>query len=519
MKSNLKLREKIGQMVMTGYDGTRLVPSIETILTKSKIGNMILFSRNIKSARQTRYLCTEIQHFMMENNGIPAFIAIDQEGGMVSRVPIDATNLPGNMAVSATGDPRNAQIAGEITASELHAMGINIDFAPVLDINTNRDNPVIGVRSYGDRKETVSEYGVAMINGLKSNGVMSVAKHFPGHGDTSVDSHFGLPQVDKTFREISQNELVPFQSAISAGIEGIMTAHILFPKIDKEKLPCTMSRTILTGILRERMKFRGIIFTDCLEMNAIQKHYGIAEAAVAAVKAGADMILVSHTASAAAEAVDRIEAAVHSGEISERSIDKSVQRILFYKEKYAQYDITSTDFSVIGCTAHRKKAQAISRASITAVRYPAGYIKEWNRTLFIGCHADIITPVSDKIADHFNFADYMAAETGAQGLVIPINPNEKEISEILEKAKCFNQIIIGTYNGCRNKGQIDLVNRFCKTGKDILVIALRNPYDLSLIDKRAEAMAAYEYTPLSFRSILDVLAGGMVPLGRLSVNI
>lgn len=515
---SLTLQEKIGQMIMTGFDGAEFGGGIRKAVEEKKIGNLILFPSNIESTGQVRELCLKIQECVRENTGLPAFIAVDQEGGMVSRVPPGCTGVPGNMAVAATADPQNAYRIGRITSSELHALGFNIDFAPVLDINTNPDNPVIGVRSYGDKKKTVRQFGLAMTEGLKSGGVMPVAKHFPGHGDTAVDSHLDLPTVGKSLAQISQNELVPFQSAIDAGIEGVMTAHILFPQIEKGGLPATMSKTILTGLLRERMNFRGLIFTDCLEMDAIKKYYGTVEGAVAAVKAGADIVLISHTVSAAAEAAEKIEAAVESGEIPVARIDESAERILRYKEKYARYDAAEADLSVLGCDAHRREAKEISLRSITALRgadrCPAG-----GRILFVGCRAARVTPVSDSVQKEFNFPEYMAAKMGGDGLLVSLDPTPDEMSAVLERSKDFDSVVVGTYNGSVHEGQIELVHRLCGRQKHVVAVALRNPYDLKLLDGRAAALAAYEYTALAFDSVIDVLKGSVTPSGKPSVKI
>ena len=519
MNHSLTLHEKIGQMVMTGFSGPEFGQSIREAVEKGAVGNIVLFAGNIRNARQMHRLCTEIQQFIRQKTGVSPFIAIDQEGGMVSRMPFDGTIFPGNMAVAATGSPRNARIAGRITGRELHALGCSIDFAPVMDINTNPNNIEIGVRSYGDQPETVQKYGLAMAEGLQEEGVLAVAKHFPGHGSTSVDSHFGLPRVDKTSAQMEAGDLVPFRAAAEGRVGGVMSAHILFPAMEKKNVPATLSHTILTGLLRQRMKFQGLIFTDCLEMGAIKRYYGTAEGAVAAVEAGADMVLISHTPSAAAEVAQNIEAAVRDGRIPEETIDRAVERILKFKEQYAEYEIAETDLSVVGCREDRSEARRISAEGITPVRSGAWKLPEGSHPLFIGCKADRATPVSDEIAETFNFPSYLAEKTGGTGLLIPLNPSEEEIPPILEKAAGFDPVVVGLYNGHINRGQIALANRLCEGHRRILAVSLRGPYDIPLLDSRIPALAAYEYTPLSFDTLADVFRGAAVPSGRLTVRL
>ncbi|TCO68672.1 beta-glucosidase-like glycosyl hydrolase [Caldanaerobacter subterraneus] len=288
----MTLEEKIGQMLMIGFPSAFYDDHIRELVTSYKIGNVILFSRNVQDARQVMDLCTDIQKEAIENTGIPAFISIDQEGGMVTRIYRGATYLPGNMAIGATKDPENAYKVGEIAGRELRTIGININFAPVMDVNNNPLNPVIGVRSYGENPEDVANFGINYIKGLQKEGVIATAKHFPGHGDTTVDSHLDLPKVNHGKDRLYEVELYPFKKAVENGVDAIMTAHILFPALEDSKVPATLSYNILTRILREEFKFDGLIITDCMEMNAIAKYFGTQKAASMAIKAGADIVLV-----------------------------------------------------------------------------------------------------------------------------------------------------------------------------------------------------------------------------------
>ncbi|MHB8066058.1 MAG: beta-N-acetylhexosaminidase [Ruminiclostridium sp.] len=520
MLEKMTLREKIGQMLMAGFPTTNLSTEYKRLIQEYKIANVILFSHNIKNKKQLSELCAELQEMIKANTGYPAFISVDQEGGMVARMSGDATNIPGAMSVAATGDPDNAYIVGLITGKELHALGINVNMAPDLDINLNKNNPVIGVRAYGDQKETVTAFGIKMMKGLKDGQVLSVIKHFPGHGDTAVDSHLGLPLIDKSVDELMMNELVPFKAAISNGAEGVMTSHILFPQIEKNNKPATMSREIMTDLLREKLGFNGLVFSDCLEMNAIKTYYGTAKGALEAIKAGVNIVGISHTAELVEETVRIIEEAVKIGELPVDIINASVKKILKYKEKYAQCDILKQDISVVGCEEHKRMARHISKNSITLVQSHGEKLPAIGKgSLFVGPYANKSTVASSPINKEFNFPEYMAKVFEGDFITIPTNPSQCDIENVLQRAGNFESVVIGTYNGHLNLGQIELVNKLCNVNDNVVVVALRNPYDLGMIDERAYSLAAYEYTTLAFESLVNVFKGIETPTGKLSVKI
>jgi beta-N-acetylhexosaminidase len=516
----MELREKIGQLIFTGFPSTAPSQEFIRIVKEYKIGNVILFAHNISSALQVKKLCSDIQFLIKEYTGFPAFISVDQEGGMVVRLTQDCTNVPGAMAVAATGNPENAFIAGQITGSELRALGINIDLAPTIDVNSNPANPVIGVRSYGDNPMDVSKYGLEMMRGLNSSGVMSVLKHFPGHGDTAVDSHLALPKVDKSLEELEQTHILPFKIAIEKGAEAIMTSHILFPQIEKENKPATLSRTILTDLLKVKLGFKGMVVTDCLEMNAIKEHYGTAKGALEALKAGADMVFISHSADIVEEAVLLIEKAVEAGELSMERIEDALSKVIKFKNKYADTNSSDIDISVVGSEEHRRKAARISSESIALVRDNKGQLPvSGEDILFVGCHASHITNVMSFIDKKFNFPDFMAEKFGGEGILIGTSPEPEDMERVLAASKGKKTVVFGTYNGHLFKGQLDILNRLCREHGNVVAVALRNPYDLGMVDENAAAIATYEYTPLSLETLVSVLKGEIKPSGKLCVKI
>lgn len=514
--NNMTLREKIGQLIVTGFPTAHIPEEYKKLIEEYKIGNTILFAYNVQSSEQLAALNAELQELFIKHTGVPGFIAIDQEGGRVTRMPSDATNVPGAMAIASTGRPENAYAAGRITARELRALGVNFNLAPVLDINNNKLNPVINVRSYGDTAETVIEYAIPMMKGLQDGDVLSTLKHFPGHGDTSVDSHIGLPVIEKTLEQLEELELMPFKEAIASGAECIMSAHILFPNIEPEKLPATMSRTIITDVLKGKLGYEGLITTDCLEMQAIQKFYGTAEGALGALKAGVHMLDISHTPALVIEAVERIEAAVQSGELPMSVIDEAVEKVLYYKKKYAA--IRPMNLSIVGNTAHRRANEALSLDGICHLRGELPRIERGDgRTLFIGSYAYRSDLAQSSVNTGVSFPEVMGEAFEAARQLIDINPEQAEIDAVVQQAKGYEQIVVGLFNGRENSGQLKLVKALCEAGCKVTAIALGRPYDLEELDEEVCAIAAFEYTPLVFVSLVKILSGASKPTGKLSI--
>lgn len=511
------LTHQIGQRMMVGFDGPELDEKFMKLIRDYKIGNVILFAWNITGKEQLARLCRQIQELVLQETGKPAWIAIDQEGGAVSRLPADATRVPGAMALAATGRPENAYQAGRITGEELRALGVNFNLAPVLDVNSNDANPVIGVRSYGDRPETVIRYALQMMNGLHKGGVLSCGKHFPGHGDTSVDSHLALPTVDKSLEQLRQVELAPFQAAVDAGIPAIMTSHIMFPQLDPQ-FPATMSRRILTDLLKTEMGFNGLVMTDCMEMKAIQQTFGTVKGALHAVKAGVDLVLVSHTASTAEAVARAIRQALEAGEIDRAEWEQSLAKVADWKARFL--DRPAAELDKVGCPEHQTTNLALLQQTITAVNMPGGKLPDLgDRPYFVGCPAFRATMVSNIAQDAFTFPAYMAEMLGGTATVTAPNPSPAEIAAAMEQARGASCIVVGTYNSHLHAGQRALVDGLARTGVPVIAVALRNPYDLQYTDRSVYALAAYEYTDQAFDALARVLRGEAEATGRLSVTI
>lgn len=330
--SNMTLDEKIGQMVMCGIDGYTINNSTVKLIKNYHVGGIIILGENVKSSTQLLSLVNSLKTTNL-NNKTPLFLSIDQEGGRVDRMPPEFIKLPDNKKIGKVNSSKFSYKIGQIIAEELKSFGFNMDFAPVLDINSNPKNPVIGNRSFGSNPQIVTKLGIETMKGIKSGGIISCVKHFPGHGDTSTDSHVGLPIVDHDLKRLKSFELIPFDNAVRNNVDVIMAAHILLQKIDA-KYPSSMSKTIITDILRNSLKFNGVVITDDMTMGAVTKNYNIGDAAVTSVNAGCDIILVCHGYDNEVSVINSIKKAVQNGTIKEERVNESLYRILKLKSKY-----------------------------------------------------------------------------------------------------------------------------------------------------------------------------------------
>ena len=494
--------ERIGQRLVTGFPGTALTPELVQVVKEYKIGNIILFRRNIQDGSQLKKLCATLRKVVEEETGVTPFITIDQEGGVVTRLPESEVNIPGAMAVAATGNPRNAYDMGLLTAQELRSYGVDFDLAPVMDINCNPDNPVIGVRSYGDRAERVAAFGCASIAPYAHSGAHCCIKHFPGHGDTAVDSHLGLPRVDKTEQELEQLELIPFRRAIQAGAPAVMMSHVIFPNIEASGMPCTMSRYMVTELLRKKLGFRGLIFTDCMEMLAIRDHFGTPEGVVASVKAGVDIAEISATFELEVQAAQALNQAAQRGELDMAEIRQSVERILEYKRQLF-------DAPEAALCNRREDREAVLRMSRQAVTQLGGTPFQADEdTFFCGCADYRVSGVANEDGGAVTFPEYMARTFGAKCLVTPKEPTREDIRQAAQQAERCGKIVLGTCNGHLFRGQLDLARALAALGKPLAVITLRNPYDLSGLPAEIWKLAAYDYEEPALCALADVLRGG-----------
>jgi beta-N-acetylhexosaminidase len=523
----MSLQEKIGQMILCGFEGTEPSASLETLIAEQRIGGVIYFARNVQNTKQIAELSGRLQEIAELNDTLPLWISIDQEGGMVARITEGVALMPGSMALAA-GDagPEGAYEASFISGKELRSLGINLNFAPDLDVNNNPDNPVIGVRSFGESPEKVAQYGREAIRGFQDANVVATAKHFPGHGDTNTDSHLDLPTITHDEARIRAVELVPFVEAIEGGVDAIMSSHIYFPALESKKLPVTLSKTVLTGLLREELGYDGVIMTDCMEMHAISEHYGTVAAAVMAVEAGADLVLISHRQDLQVGAIAAIEHAVREGRIAEAHIDASVRRLLALKARRGVIAEQPHDEAAleVGTAAHCAVAARLSEASITLVKDEQQLLPLPRvRTLAVTVAAAVSSGVDEAYAGVASLGAALA-EHGLDVIdrVLPLaEVNERRAAVLADAAEAAEaeQIVIGTYNARFHPAQVALVRELQALGKPLVVVALRVPYDLLEFPDVATFVAAYESRPLALQSTARALLGLATPQGRLPVSL
>ena len=343
--SSMSTDEKVGQLVIAGMEGTKPNAFTDGLIRNYHIGGFILFRPNIQSAEQTVSLLNRLKEVNRSAGGIPLMLGVDEEGGRVSRLPPPIIGVPGSGQIGSTGNPNYARDIGALLARRVKAFGFNVDFAPVVDVNSNPDNPVIGDRSFSSSAPVVARMGTEEIKGLKSENVMSVIKHFPGHGDTSVDSHKQLPISNNGIERLQQIELPPFKAAIDEDADAVMVAHILLPKLDPHN-PSSLSKIIITDLLRGKLGFQGLVISDDLTMGAIQNNGSVGDAAVRSLAAGGDIVLVCHGDDNVLHALQALRNAVDTGTLTSQRLNESVYRILSRKALYGMNDHPITQISV-----------------------------------------------------------------------------------------------------------------------------------------------------------------------------
>lgn len=533
---SMSLEQKINQMMMVDFrywgntdeeataNGgfTEMNDEVRQIVEEYNFGAIIYFAQNMVGTEQVYQLTQDLQAAATKDNGIPLLIACDQEGGTVYRLAT-GTALPGNMALGATGNTEYAYAAGNIIGSELSSLGVNTTLAPVVDVNNNANNPVIGLRSYSDNADLVGEMASSVIKGLADNGVIGCAKHFPGHGDTETDSHYGLPSVDKDLETLLGNELKPYEIAIEQGIEMIMTAHILYPQLESDKivsnktgeaesLPATMSDDIITGLLKGEMGFEGVVITDAMNMAGIADKWDQVQSVVIAIQAGVDMICMpcviycKDDMKAYDAIIDGVVAAVKDGTIPESRIDDAVTRILTVKENRGILDYNAEDYSlekaleIVGGTENRETERQIAAAAVTVV-------KNENNVLPLNLDKDsnvLLLPAYNNEIAQLLMGWNRAVEAG----IIPLGAevdyyrissadNESFTDELAEKLAWADVVIVEsetsnlTYTSWTSNVP-KMVTEYCKANNvTSVVMSLSKPYDVQLYPDADAILAVY----------------------------
>lgn len=514
-----------------GFHGKQAPPEIKKLIRDHHLGAIILFGRNIGTPQEVLELTTELQREAKKaGHAHPLLICTDQENGAVRRLGEGATIFPGAMLLGATHSSDNAYKIGVGTGRELKALGVNWNLSPVLDVNNNARNPVIGVRAFGESAEKVSEFGNSIMKGMQDAGMITTLKHFPGHGDTHVDSHHDLPIISHERERLDEIELKPFRACIENGADTVMSAHVYFPAIEnKAGVPATLSKKVMTGLLREQLNFDGVVITDCMEMKAIANRLGTDRGAVEALKAGVDLILVSHTYQSQMKTIETVMKAVESGEIDEETLDAASRRISKLKETYLKWEDIQLEGEVVvpdvvGCEQHSKDAEEVFRQGITIVRnddklLPLSTSSE-HRVLVVYPENSYAVLVEDKRYATFTLGESIQnIHAGADIAELSNPPIEEEIHAIALKAKEYDTIIVATLTATPGDSQITLVEKLHEMSKRVVVVATRSPYDLAYLPRVPAYICTYEFTTPALSMAARAIYGKETVQGKLPITI
>ncbi len=497
--NSLTIEQKIGQICLFGFHGKQVTQELRNFSRNHHIGNVILFSRNFNDAHGLRDLCRSLYEII----DVPPFIAIDQEGGVVTRINKGATVLPGNMAVAATGKPKNGRMYGSIIGRELRALGVNLNLAPVLD-TTVPDNPGIGVRSFGDSAEIVSQFGSELIHGLQSESVFACAKHFPGIGSALFDTHIEMPIIDKSLHDLESSDLIPFKTAIASGVDCVMTSHAGFTAFDSNTppLPATFNPAVYSGYLREQLGFKGVIITDDLEMGGATNSMEFEDSIIAAIQAGADLLAVCSDQDRQKKTISVLLDAVRNGSLSEARIDESIARIFSLKQRFLEkYHLFFKEDIDDVIEENKHIAHDIVTQSITM-------FDEQNNIPLRQNEDAIISAVIPRLTEITQIEELKSSAKESEEAIMKVlgkchkkvqihryslPPDNDEALNIANQTADTDCTLMFSYNAHLDEQQSAFVIQLAQSSKLLILIMLRNPHDRFIVSGTS-AIAVYAPT-------------------------
>ncbi|TMB59659.1 MAG: glycoside hydrolase family 3 protein [Chloroflexi bacterium] len=508
----LSVEQKVGQLMSIAFHGSRITPAVEAMIRQRAVGGLVLRAENAEDATALAKLASDLQAIARDAKVPPLFLSIDQEGGPVIRVGKGMTIMPGQMALAATPDPVNAVTTSAlIAASELRAAGINWNLAPVADVNDEPRNPIIGNRSFGSDPKQVSMLVAQAIASYRAGRLLACAKHFPGHGATTTDSHTGLPEIDSDRKRLDAVELVPFKAAIAAGAPAIMSAHIVVPALDATpSLPVTLSKKVMTDLLRGELGFTGIVVSDDLEMGALAS-IGEARAGLGALEAGVDHLLFRFDESAQIEGHRLMVDAVKSGKISAARLDASVARLVGAKVAQGLYDPAPSDS--VDRDANARTATDLARQSITLLK-SNGVLPLRGKVLVL---ATGLIDISQVAGDSDIAAEMVALRPNTTGHRFA-RATDDFISASVNEARGYDAVVVGAADVGVNEDQRKLIDAVAQV-KPTVVVSQRAPYDSLYVSGVSAFVCAYSGRVPTLRATIEILTGARKPTGRLPVEI
>jgi beta-N-acetylhexosaminidase len=509
-----RIEERVGQMLMAGFDGLAAPAYFLDWLREGRLGGVILFARNVASPAQVAALTTQLH----AASRYPLLIGIDQEGGTVARLRDGFSESPGAMALASIreqGETVTETVSG-VLAREMDALGINWTYAPTVDISLNAANPSVGTRSFGSNPERVAKLAAAAVRGFQGNGVAACAKHFPGLGDTALDTHLHLPRLNASLERLLAADMLPYQAAIASGLATIMTTHTIFNALDTD-FPATLSKTIVNRLIRDELRFSGVVSTDCMEMKAIDNHFGVAESVVLAANAGIDIILFSHTREKQAAAYDHLLAAVKRGDVPEALVDAANERIAALKTRFPA---GAADISRICTDAHQQTTFAAARAAVTRVRAEAGVLPllpdDTRRVLVLEFSPAVDSLIQEAEAQTPLHRFIKAHLPNAKMVTLPASPTPQQVATVAEYPADVR--VIATRSAHLNPRQAEAVRKLAQTSAAVVLLALRNPYDAALLESGTVLCTLGDSLP-SLAAAGEALAGLFEPSGVLPVEV
>lgn len=513
--ARMSVADRAGQVMSIAFHGTRITAHVERMIRERHVGGVVLFKENFDDAASLRRLAADLQRVAREAGIPPLFVAIDQEGGPVARVGRGAAVMPGQMALAATPDPADSvRRAAAITANELRAIGVNWVLAPVADVNDEPRNPIIGNRAFGSDPARVAALVQVAVRAYADAGLLCAAKHFPGHGSTTVDSHSGLPLNEASRARLDAIELVPFRAAIAASVPAIMTAHIRLPALDATPdLPATLSPAVLTDVLRTQLGFAGLCLTDDLEMGALNAIGGEAKAGARAVAAGADYVLYRFDEGAQLEGNRLIVEGAAGGTISPARLESAARRVLGAKARWSILDErTSAAYDV---AADREVALDLARKSVTVLHAGGLPLTPTARVLAVG----VANPDIAVLEDQSTLGEMLAQlRPGIIAKRLSLQPSDAEAQLIIDAARGVDVVVFGAADLFSYPAQAKLANAL-RAIRPVVLVSLRHPYDVLAAPDVAGYVCAYDGRDASLRATAEVLLGMRQPAGRLPVAI
>jgi beta-N-acetylhexosaminidase len=523
--AHLSLEDRVAQMLVPRPRNLDLPPT--HYMDAFGAGGIIVHRDVYENPAQMAAYVAAAQRAALARNGVPLFICCDHEGGHIRFMRTVATAVPSSMALGAAGDPQVVADASRLLSAELLAVGVNWTLAPVADVNTNPRNPVIGTRSFGDDPAAVSACVAAAVQAYQSAGVLACAKHFPGHGDTHIDSHVGLPHLTHSRERLEDVELAPFRAAIAAGVGSVMTAHMLVPSFDPEWIG-TLSPAILTELLRDDLGHHGVVVTDALEMAGVADLLPEPEAAIESVRAGADVLLTGRDPVANDEVFRALLAAVRSGRIPEARFDAAVRNILDAKARFATNPMPDPARAEreVGSAEHQQRALELARRTITVVRSAPDALP---MARDLGRQLVVISPLGTRATkmEQWTYGqnvlgrEIAARAPGAVEVPVEYPLSASALADIRDAAASARVIVVGLLNAVVDPDQVQLVEslRDAAPGARLLGVGLRTPYDVLALPWLDNYACAYSSVEPSMIALAEVLFGEQPARGRLPVRL